>query len=668
MGNCCEGENRANITGKEGSEAKVTGYGPHSSSTVDGHAASNVRMMSSGATLPGGARTGTALRPGHQDYAHQPSLRYPADASGVHYQPTGGPSVLLGMPFDDNENQHNSRPHSTPSEAAVEAIAAAEAVTQNTTTTTTTTVQTATTSPAETASPPKTPQPKPPVVDSVTPAVPLRQESNYQPSDVMISYSRNDGEIMQQIKDELEAESITVWVDQTSIDAGADFLSKIGEAIIDAKFFICILSERAVRSKYCRDEVALAYVSNTAIFPVNLQPRDTLLPLMDTGLKLQLANYNWTTLTEPQTRRQNIRHLVATMKAELDDLAEPMTAQDDSADSAAAAHQAAGSLPFLSPVMSVEDESEAKEESEVVSPRDVTVTAPKRQVTVIVVNKSSSPAQSPASEGEAPEFNRRMRRLRERNLAVMKVKGDDDAGPIMPEKFWTEQFGVVDYVTWDRFTEAFVEVFKDLVRETFTSDDQQQLLDILRRELEVGDDDRIFKYQLLAFCSIYGDASPLWVRVHEQARESFAMREVFNMDSSVRVEAIENLGKFRSAAVIDALRDLLTDPDANVRAVATVSLSRTNANDPVTIRHILRTLSDKDRLVREAGCLALGHLKARQAISKLSHLWRNDVISHVREAAAVALHQIGGQEVEDVMRVTKVLAEEIRSLTEEKPH
>jgi len=36
----------------------------------------------------------------------------------------------------------------------------------------------------------------------------------------------------------------------------------------------------------------------------------------------------------------------------------------------------------------------------------------------------------------------------------------------------------------------------------------------------------------------------------------------------------------------------------------------------------------------------------------------------VRDAAAAALRQIGGPEVEEVMRVTKVLAEEIRTLTE----
>ena len=37
------------------------------------------------------------------------------------------------------------------------------------------------------------------------------------------------------LTDKLEAQGISVWVDVASIDAGADFLSKIGEAIIDAK-------------------------------------------------------------------------------------------------------------------------------------------------------------------------------------------------------------------------------------------------------------------------------------------------------------------------------------------------------------------------------------------------------------------------------------------------
>ena len=41
--------------------------------------------------------------------------------------------------------------------------------------------------------------------------------------------------LMLMLTDKLEAQGISVWVDVASIDAGADFLSKIGEAIIDAK-------------------------------------------------------------------------------------------------------------------------------------------------------------------------------------------------------------------------------------------------------------------------------------------------------------------------------------------------------------------------------------------------------------------------------------------------
>jgi HEAT repeat protein len=69
------------------------------------------------------------------------------------------------------------------------------------------------------------------------------------------------------------------------------------------------------------------------------------------------------------------------------------------------------------------------------------------------------------------------------------------------------------------------------------------------------------------------------------------------------------------------LQDLLTDLDANVRAVAAISLARTEAQDAVTVKFLTKTLNDKDRLVREAGCLALGHLQARQAVPKLLHLW-----------------------------------------------
>ena len=44
------------------------------------------------------------------------------------------------------------------------------------------------------------------------------------------------------------------------------------------------------------------------------------------------------------------------------------------------------------------------------------------------------------------------------------------------------------------------------------------------------------------FCTVDHQYISFWERVKDQAIESYTMKEVFDMDSSVRVEAIENLG------------------------------------------------------------------------------------------------------------------------------
>ena len=52
----------------------------------------------------------------------------------------------------------------------------------------------------------------------------------------------------------------------------------------------------------------------------------------------------------------------------------------------------------------------------------------------------------------------------------------------------------------------------------------------------------MFILNITDFCTLDTEQRPLWEAVQDQATESYAIREVFNMDSSVRVEAIENLG------------------------------------------------------------------------------------------------------------------------------
>jgi hypothetical protein len=80
-------------------------------------------------------------------------------------------------------------------------------------------------------------------------------------------------------------------------------------------------------------------------------------------------------------------------------------------------------------------------------------------------------------------------------------------------------------------------------------------------------------------------------------------------------------GKFSSRAVIQALIKLLDDADPNIRAVAAISLARTEVTNDQIVSKLIASLRDGDRLVRESGCLALGHMKAERAVSAVVSLW-----------------------------------------------
>ena len=54
--------------------------------------------------------------------------------------------------------------------------------------------------------------------------------------------------------------------------------------------FISLLSEESIKSKYCRDELALAYVSQKHIFPCGLATAEELFPAMDTGMYVTIRN------------------------------------------------------------------------------------------------------------------------------------------------------------------------------------------------------------------------------------------------------------------------------------------------------------------------------------------------------------------------------------------
>lgn len=394
--------------------------------------------------------------------------------------------------------------------------------------------------------------------------------------DLMISYSHGNKDFMLKLKENLEKDNISVWVDTTNLGAGVDFLKKIGQAIIECQLFISIVSETSIKSKYCQDELALAYISEKSIFPINIASEDKLLPEMDHGMRLQLARFQWYPFLDQNKFEENMAALIKDLKTELNG-----------------------------------------------------------------IRSNTSHFASTKKHRSTKIYNR--------------INTEN------PIDYWERNYSE-NQVDWNVFWYDLVNEFKTLFS-IYNADDQGWLKSLLCWEMGITRSGILTKQKYIEFCTVDGILCPLWQKIEDQARESYAMKEVFNMDSHVRVEAIENLSKFKSSAVIDALIYLAVhDPEPNVRSVATISLAQTEITEKEKIEELTKVLKDDDRLVREAGCLTLGHLQVKDAIGQLLHLWRNDVIVDVRNAAEAALKQIGGDEIKRAMRITQVLAKEIRML------
>ena len=138
----------------------------------------------------------------------------------------------------------------------------------------------------------------------------------------------------------------------------------------------------------------------------------------------------------------------------------------------------------------------------------------------------------------------------------------------------------------------------------------------------------------------------------------------------------------QSSCVNQALLGLLGDENPNNRAVAAISLGRIGIQEDYVINRLINLLTDKDRIVRQSTCLALGSIKATSAIPHLSNVWyetshvlhlfnllnffiirRNDYINVVRDTARAALRKMQVPTALGVLRVTDILEAEIDHLS-----
>lgn len=409
-----------------------------------------------------------------------------------------------------------------------------------------------------------------------------------QPADIVISATQGDEALVAIFKTKIQSAGYSVFSNTSTTDEAA---KTVGKLVVDAKTFIFVVSEESGSNNKCSDQVSLAYISNKPIVIAARKSKKELMPKMNLGLKLTLANIQWTVF------------------------------ESDTPDDALVNQ-------FVQLVQQYE------------SPVNETVEAVVEQ-----------PLEA------APPFQNKRMRINTKLRSGTTVTDSE----VATDTFWERNFGDDEEIAWFRFEKEFLTEYDAQLQGLFTDEHIPWLLEMMRDDIFGGCE----KVSRSHFQQVRGDSTEkhsFYCVVSQIAVEKFNMKEVFNMKSTVRLTAVENLGKFQNLAVIEALLRLLEDADPNIRAVAAISLGRTGVQEESIIDTLISMLKDGDRIVRQSVCLSLGALKATKAIPHISNIWRNDFISVVRDAARTALEKMEVPEAQEVLKVTRILEDEIKQL------
>ncbi len=105
-----------------------------------------------------------------------------------------------------------------------------------------------------------------------------------QPAEVFVSYSREDLPRVSELVARLREAGVSLWIDQSGIDAATLWSEQIVNALEGAKALLLMVSEAAVQSHNVAKEVVLVSERKGHILPVHLEP--TVIP---TALRYPLA-------------------------------------------------------------------------------------------------------------------------------------------------------------------------------------------------------------------------------------------------------------------------------------------------------------------------------------------------------------------------------------------
>ena len=85
---------------------------------------------------------------------------------------------------------------------------------------------------------------------------------------VFISHSSEDKRFVRKLKNDLEENSISTWLDEDELTVGDSLLDKLEEAISESSHFLIIVSPNSVESQWVKYELSEAIKSSPKIIPI----------------------------------------------------------------------------------------------------------------------------------------------------------------------------------------------------------------------------------------------------------------------------------------------------------------------------------------------------------------------------------------------------------------
>lgn len=127
---------------------------------------------------------------------------------------------------------------------------------------------------------------------------------------VFISYSKHDRTIATSLKTELEKYGADIFIDYARIKAGEDFPDRLRLEIDKSDYFLYLVSNHSIESRWVQAEVEYAYNSDKYIIPIMLE-------VIDVGKIWFLNRFDRIDYTQPQNFDHVIKRLVTALNLSL---------------------------------------------------------------------------------------------------------------------------------------------------------------------------------------------------------------------------------------------------------------------------------------------------------------------------------------------------------------